>query len=116
MFTWSKDNRACDTTWSTLSVLKQSAEDFAGSGTVKVQELAFWNKAASSDTRKIDAHTLAIQMDNAFTKIRGAKYEANITKEKAINDMLVILTNGDKTVADLAEINDSNYLFWKEAK
>ncbi len=45
------------------------------------------------------ANTLATQMDNIFTMIRGAQYERGVTKEIAINGMMNILTVGDQTVS-----------------
>jgi purine-cytosine permease-like protein len=116
MFTWSKNNRACTTTWSTLVVLDQIKDVFNDSGTLKICDFTFWNRAASSNMKRLMASTLAIQMDNVFTMIRGAKYEDGITKDKAISDIVDILVNGDKTVLDLAEVNDNNYLFWQEVK
>ncbi|MDP2365241.1 MAG: hypothetical protein Q8M94_15925, partial [Ignavibacteria bacterium] len=58
--------------------------------------------------------SLAIMMDNVFRDIRGAKYEKGITIENAINDIRETLLNSNNTLADLAEINDKNYLFWGE--
>lgn len=116
MFTWSKNNRACTTTWSTLLILDQIKEVFKDSGTIKIQDFSFWSKTASSDMRKLMANTLAIQMDNIFSMILGAKHEEGKTKDTAVADIVSILTNGDKTVLELAEVNDKNYLFWKEEK
>lgn len=116
MSTWSKNNRACTTTWTTLIVLDQIKETFKDSGIKKMSDLTFWNKAASSEMRKIMATTLSIQIDNIFTMVRGAKYESGRTKEMAIADILDLLQKEDKTVADLAKTNDKNYLMWQEAQ
>ncbi len=116
MFTWSKKNRACKTTWTTLTVLDQIKEVFNDSGNKRMDDLTFWNHAASSDARKIIASTLSIQIDNIFTLVRGATYKEGITKEMAVADIFAILQKDDKTLTDLAEANDKNYLFWQEAK
>jgi hypothetical protein len=80
-----------------------------------MSDLTFWNKAASSQMRTIMANTISIEIDNIFTMIRGAVYEKGRTKDMAIADMLAILQKDDKTLTDLAEANDKNYLFWQEA-
>lgn len=116
MSDWSKNNRACTTTWSTLTVLDQLKEIFKDSGNMKMQQLTFWSNADTSAMRELKTSALATQMDNIFTMIRGATYEENKSKESAIQDMKKIMTTADKTVSDLAAANDDNYLFWKEGK
>jgi hypothetical protein len=49
-----------------------------------------------------------------FIRLRGAKYEAESSQEKAVGDMVNTLTDETKTVSDLAAINDANYLFLGE--
>jgi hypothetical protein len=112
MIIWSKNNRACTTTWSTLLILEQISAAFVDSNAIKIQNFTFWNQAGSSDIRKLLANTLAIQMDNIFTMIRGAQYESNVTKETATSGIVDLLTVAEKTVSDLAELNDRNYVFW----
>lgn len=79
-----------------------------------MKQLTFWNAAASAPVRTLQAKTLSFQMDNVFRLIRGAEYEAGVTRTKATGDMVAVLTDGEKTIADLAEVNDSNYKFWGE--
>ena len=79
-----------------------------------MDELLFWNKSSSEKIRKIQVDALSIMMDNVFRDTRGAKYEKGIAGEQAINDIKTTMLNPDNTVADLAEINDKNYLFWGE--
>jgi hypothetical protein len=112
MFTWNKNNRACTTTWSTLLILDQINAAFIDSSAIQIRDFTFWNKTGSSDMRNVLANTLAIQMDNIFTIIRGAQYENGVTKETAINGIMNILSVGDQTVSDLAELNNRNYVFW----
>ena len=116
MFTWSKNNRACTTTWSTLLILDQISAAFNDSGLLKIQDFTFWNKTGSTEMRQLMATTLATQMDNIFTMIRGAQYESTVTKEIAINGMINILTGGAQTVSDLAEFNNNSYAFWNGDK
>jgi hypothetical protein len=114
MADWSRNHRACATTWTTLLVLHQSRKTFDKAGIVPMTELTFWNQAASAAMRTLQAKTLAAQMDNVFCMVRGATYEAGVTRAKATADMVEVLTDADKTIADLAEVNDANYKFWGE--
>lgn len=115
MADWNPNNRACTTTWSTLRILDQSSKTFNKSGGLRMDQLTFWNPTASSEMRKVQATTLATQMDNVFTIVRGAKYEKNITKAKAVQSMVDILVDSEMTMADLAAVCDDNYLFWGES-
>ncbi len=114
MANWNKNNRACTTTWTTLRVLDQNNKVFKESGNVKMASLTFWNTTASDDMRKLQANTIAKQMDNIFLQIRRAKYEEGVTKEKSVNDMVAALTTEEKTISELAEIIDADYIFWGE--
>jgi hypothetical protein len=114
MSDWNKNNLACTTTWTTLMVLDQLKEVFPKSGTLTMKELTFWNATTSEDVRKIQAATIARQMDNIFTKLRGALYEEGSSTEKAVSDIITILTDETKIVSDLAATNDTHYLFLGE--
>jgi hypothetical protein len=108
---WSRNNQACRKTWSTLRVLDQNYKVFKESADVKMEELGFWNPLASSEMRKAQARSLAIQMDNIFRLIRKARYEEGVNQEKAVTDMSSVLTTSHKTISELAEIVDRRYLF-----
>ena len=114
MAVWTKNNRACTTTWITLRVLDQNNRVFKDSGQVKMSELTFGNAAASPDLRKLQATTIANQMDNIFRMIRKADFEAGVTKEAAIATIVDTLIVADKTISDLAASIDAKYLFWEE--
>ncbi|MBN2226973.1 MAG: hypothetical protein JW763_06380 [candidate division Zixibacteria bacterium] len=114
MAEWSKNNAACLTTWITLRVLEQSFKVFNDSAAITMKELAYWNTAASDDMRKIQATTLAHQLDNIFIKIRCARYEEGKTAEQAVSDTVTVLIDADKTMNDLAAVIDANYLFLRE--
>lgn len=111
---WNKNNRACTATWSSLRLLQQLVEKFDASATLKVDSLFFWQSDAPSEFRRLQAETLALQMDNVFRRIKRARYESGTTREKAVTDMVNILTEKEKTIADLAAVNDMHYLFWSE--
>jgi len=114
MADWNPNNRACTTTWSTLRVLDQNNKPFSKSGNVKMDKLLFWNQAATPAMRKLQATTIATQMDNIFREIRGATYEKGVTEQKAITESVATLIDADKTISDLAGVCDNNYLFWGE--
>jgi hypothetical protein len=115
MAEWSKNSRACTTLWSTLYILKQLTTSFVESGNLTVANLAFYNPLSSAQQRRQEATILADQLDNIFRKVRGAKYEAKITRTDAISSLVEILTNKEKTVKDLATSVDAAYAFWGEA-
>jgi hypothetical protein len=79
-----------------------------------MRQLTFWNQAASGPMRTLQAKSLSAQMDNVFRLVRGAEYESGITRAAATSDMANILADGEKTIAELAEVNDTNYQFWGE--
>lgn len=114
MADWSPNNRACTTTWSTLKILAQNSKPFIKSGGLRMDQLTYWNPTASSEMRKVQATTLANQMDNVFTLVRGAKYEKKVTKEKAIASMTDVLVDSEMTVTDLAAVCNDQYVFWGE--
>ncbi len=111
---WSKNNRACKTTWFTLYVLDQSDKAFKESGDIRMDELTFWNQSSSTEIRQLQAKALCIQMHNNFTLIRKAKLEHGVKKEEAIGDMFNVLMDESKTLRDLAAVIDDNYLFLGE--
>lgn len=114
MAEWSKNNRACKTTWFTLFVLNQSDKSFKESGDIKINELTFWNQSSSAEMRQSQARALCIQLHNNFTLIRRAKLEGGVDKEKAIGDMFNILMDDTKSLKELAAVVDNNYLFLGE--
>ncbi len=114
MADWNKNNAACRSTWGTLRVMEQTRKTFPHAGAVPMRELAWWNPAATAAMRREQATALARQLDNAFVFVSGAAYEDGMTSAKAVKDMVAVLTVEDRTIADLAEVNDANYQFLGE--
>jgi hypothetical protein len=116
MADWNANHRACTTTWTTLRVLGQIRKTltFDKAGAKTMEDLAFWQQTASADLRAVQARSLAISMDNIFVMLRGARYEEGADGPKATKDIVNTLLDAERTVADLAEVNDANYRFWKE--
>ena len=79
-----------------------------------MDQLTYWNPTATPQMRKVQATTLATQMDNFFVMVRGAHYEKNVTKEKAVQSMVDTLIGSGMAIADLATICDDQYKFWGE--
>jgi lysylphosphatidylglycerol synthetase-like protein (DUF2156 family) len=115
MAEWNQNNRACKTTWTALFVLNQLQEPFPSAGALKMNELTFFTQTGDAQMRKVMARNLAIAMDNIFRLIRHAKFEQGVKPETALQNMVDILVDEKKTVADLAAVNDKNYLFLGES-
>ncbi len=50
-------------------------------------------------------------LDLVFKNTYRGKYEGNVNKAKSVNDMVSVLIDGDKTLADLAAKIDEDYNF-----
>lgn len=114
MSSWSNNNRAHTQTWFTLRVLNQSRRVFPKSGDIKMKQLTFFNPTASKSLRRTTAAALASEMNNIFRLIFDAKMESGIKQKAAIKDMTETLVAADKTMSDLAGVNDDNYKFLGE--
>jgi hypothetical protein len=111
MADWDKGKVHCLVTWMTMVDLGQTKKGFDGAGPTKMTSLAFWTPNDSASLRKAKARTIAIQADNLFRRYWGAKYEQGKSRTTAINAAVRTLTDKDKTLADLSEVNDENYLY-----
>lgn len=116
---WSNNNTACTNTWFCLSkdILGQlptaASKDFDKAAEVTIEELAFWNKDASA-TRSAEAKALATTLTNLFVNMVGAEYEDGQNFASAVIAMHAILSNGSKTVCDLAAVVDQTHKFLNE--
>lgn len=112
MAIWSRNHRACETTWTTLYALTQLREAFPQAGDIPMQQLTFWTQ--SGDSRDVRARTLATQMDRVFVRLRGATYEDGANRTGAVSELVSALVSKDKSIAQLAEVADAQYRFWGE--
>jgi hypothetical protein len=112
---WFPNHRACTATWIALRMLDQSERPFPSSGAVRMDQLTFFNAAASADLRRFQAGTLAKQLDNFFRQIDGAAFEAGKNAVTALSDLRDALLDADNTMAGLATVVDAAYRFWDEA-
>ena len=115
MAKWTTENPAFVDTWFSLFRLGQTKKQFNAADTIKMSELTFFNPLSSKDNLKIEATLVADTIDKVFSSW-GAKLENSISRNTAINDMIQILLDEDKTIKDLAEKNDENYFFTNEIK
>lgn len=112
---WSPNHLACANTWAYLRFDKQLNGDFASSGDVKMNALAYWNPAASPAARRLEAQLLSGKLDSFFRKALLARFEAGKDFAAAIQEMSDTLVDEDKAVRDLAIVVDALYRFRGEA-
>jgi hypothetical protein len=109
---WSNNNAACVNTWFCLSkdLMGQLGVAFDDAPTVKVSELAFWN-SLSPGTREVEAQSIADMLTKLFTNMIGAAYEPGQNYASAVIALTSVLTNGDKTICELAAVVDEQHRF-----
>ena len=108
---WLQTNLACQNTYVLLIGLKQLTEGFDDAKDVPMKRLAFWNPAATEVMRTLVATGIATQLDKIYTKGYWADYEPDFDFHRAIERMVAVLTQPDKTVAAFANIVDRIYHF-----
>jgi hypothetical protein len=109
---WSRNHRACETTWTTLFALGQLRAPFQASGAITMDRLLFW--AGSAQARKTRAEALSHQLDNVFRLLRGARFEDGVDRLTATTNLRDTLVVKENTVAALAEAADELYRFFGE--
>lgn len=107
---WDPDVHAHNQTWMYLFLKREVMSSFPDSKAVKMQQMAWWNPAASPAVRRIDAEKLAIELHRFFKDAMRRPYEdgfadggfaAAIT---ALADTLVVKDNVLPALA--ATVND----------
>lgn len=111
MAKWTTNNLACINVWSTLYIMKQHKKTFKKAETLTMKELLFYNPTLTKDELKFEASGIADFLDIVFKNTYGGSYEENVNKAKATADMVTVLINADKTIADLAAKVDDDYHF-----
>lgn len=111
---WNQFCEACKNLWAALTQLNQlKNKTYMESENVKMNELTFYNSELSPDALKIEAKMVAIGLDDIF-KQSGAQYEEGIDFNKAIDSMVEVLIDEEKTVHDLKHTVDALYHFYQE--
>jgi hypothetical protein len=115
-FKWDKHNLACVNTWAFLRGLGQYSAVFSTAGQIKMSELKFYDADMSGDAVQAEARNLALQLDRIFTKALLASYESGYGLAKAVDALVVVMVEGEKTLTDLGEVVDGAYDFRGELK
>jgi hypothetical protein len=108
---WKIDRSACLHTWGVLLGLGERNGAFSQEGASKVNTFEFWVDTDSADIRAIKAGGLAAALDVNFDLQFLARYVAGSNKAAAIAKMSAVLVSGDKTMSDLADVVEANYVF-----
>lgn len=109
---WSDNNAACVNTWMCLkNILGQISADFYHAESIPVSQFAFWNAVSGAANRAIEAAAIADLMTKIFTRTLRATYEPGQNYASALLAMQEILTDGDKTVCELAAVVDEQHRF-----
>lgn len=111
MPTWNNNNLACINVWSTLYIMKEHRKTFKKAEGLTMSELNFFNPLLTKPELEFVATSIADFLDTVFKNTYRAKYEENVTKAKAVENMVRILTNAKKSIPDLAAIIDDDYNF-----
>ena len=114
MADWTNNNRACKTLWTSLFTMHQLSTNFDDSGDLTMKDLLFFNPLSSGDLRKQEATVVADELDNIFRNGRGADFEQGIDRTTAMENMVEVLADEEKSVADLASVVDAAYRFRRE--
>ncbi|MCH7411386.1 hypothetical protein MM239_18480 [Belliella sp. DSM 111904] len=115
MTNWTAEKSAHLDTWFSLLRLGQIRKPFNISGKIKMSELTYYDPTVSKDSFKVEVALIAHTIDNVLTSY-GAKLKNNISRKTALNNMIKVLLNKEKTILDLAEINNENYFYENEIR
>ena len=111
---WNQDCEACKNLWAALTQLKQiKNKTYEESEDIKMSELTFYNSTLSDEALRIEAKMVADGLDDIF-KQSGAEYEEGVDYKKAIDSMIEVLIDEEKTVHDLTHTVDALYHFFQE--
>jgi hypothetical protein len=111
---WNSKNLAHRNTWFILKMLNQSSKDFKSSGKLEMKNLAFFNELASASDRYRNAETVVIPLMNLYKEIGEADYESGFDEAKTREALAAILSNGSKTMEELANVANECYKFQGE--
>ena len=110
---WTQTSDTCISVYGSLIQLKQVDENtaFNDTGPLQMQNLQYYNSAASSDINNAAALALAKVMDSLLSNSFGGAYKDGFDSNKAVSTMLPILQDGTKTVENLSDTIDTIYSF-----
>ena len=114
---WSNDNRAHRETNTALVALKQyRAVSFREVGDKKIKTLAFFpGPDMPQSVEKQAGLNRASMLDGVMNQwATGVRYEKNYGSARTVKALARVLADGDKTIADLADVVDACYEFAEE--
>lgn len=114
MSAWSNNNAAHQQTWYSLVVLDQLAASFPEAESMTVADLTFWSGTASDELRRQQSVAISVQLDNMFTKVWKATYEAGADRDAALASLEGKLGRAETTIPELAAEADALYRFLGE--
>ncbi len=108
---WTSTSDLCYAVYGALLELKQFDEktQFDVAGALRMQDLQYFNVAASTDINNASALKIAKVLDNILTASFAAIYKTGFTAAKAVSTLLPILENENKLVSDLSNTVDTIY-------
>ena len=110
---WTQTSNTCISLYGSLIQLKQIDENtaFDDAGPLQMQNLQYYNSAASGDINNASALALAKVMDSMLSNSFGGAYKSGFDSNKAVSTMLPVLQDGTKTVENLSDTIDTIYSF-----
>lgn len=109
---WNANNRAHACLW--IFETWHHKKNNLGFDEVKDWTCDFIIKSAAGESaaiKKKKAETHAVLLDNAFTSLYRATYEASNNQDSSIAAMETVLSDSTKTMSDLADVVDTAYRF-----
>lgn len=91
--------------------MRQTRKTFKKAGDQTMSQLLFYNPTLTKEELKFEAKGMAEFLDVVFKNTSNAKYEEGVNKAKAIDDMVDLFIDADKTMAELSEVVDNDYVF-----
>jgi hypothetical protein len=111
---WDPDVQSQNQTWMYLFLTRELVASFPDSEQVRMEQLAWWNPAASPAVRRVDAQKKSIELHRFFRDAMKRPYETDFEQDgfaKAVLTLTDVLVVADHAVPDLATAIDSIFLF-----
>ena len=110
---WTQTSNTCISVYGALIQLKQIDEHttFEDAGPEQMQNLQFFNTAASSDINNASALALARLLDTMLVNSFGGAYLAGFNNNKSVSTMQNVLQVGTNAVESLSDKIDTIYTF-----
>ncbi|GAB3902436.1 hypothetical protein [Mucilaginibacter boryungensis] len=110
---WVTTSKTCVSVYGALDDMNQFAQPktFEESGPMAMQELQFFISLASGDLNAESAMAIAMTFEGLLNASYAGQYKTGVDANKAITKIVAMLEIATKTVAQLAEVVDTIYIF-----